>query len=109
MRRSRSNVLHSPHENAYAAAQQQSLPAHTRKDTGSIPVGTTPHHCTPTHVFDVTPRGPCQIRAKRGFRAAVEDEHTQDGHRVWVMGVSALLDDLARTRIDCSRAEPRPW
>ena len=41
MRRSRSNVLHSAHESAYAAGQRHSLPPHTRKGTGSIPVGTT--------------------------------------------------------------------
>ena len=41
MHRSRSNVFHSAHESAYAAAQQRSLPLHTRKVTGSIPVGTT--------------------------------------------------------------------
>ena len=29
------------HGSAYAAGQQHSLPPHTRKDTGSIPVGTT--------------------------------------------------------------------
>ena len=39
-RRSRSNVLHSAHGCAYAAGQQHSLPPHTRKVTGSIPVGT---------------------------------------------------------------------
>src|SRR6476646_7743828 len=38
MRRSRSNVLHSARENAYAAGQQHSLPSHTRKVTGSTPV-----------------------------------------------------------------------
>ena len=42
MRRSRSNVLHSARESAYTAGQQHSLPPHTRKVTGSIPVGTTP-------------------------------------------------------------------
>jgi hypothetical protein len=31
MRRSRSNVLHSAHESAYAAGQHHSLPSHTRK------------------------------------------------------------------------------
>ena len=36
MRRSRSNVLHSAHESAYAAGQQHSLPPHTRKVAGSI-------------------------------------------------------------------------
>src|SRR6476660_8550087 len=41
MRRSRSNVLHSARESAYAAGQQHSLPPHTGKGTGSIPVGTT--------------------------------------------------------------------
>jgi hypothetical protein len=41
MRRSRSNVFHSARESAYAAGQRHSLPPHTRKDTGSIPVGTT--------------------------------------------------------------------
>ena len=41
MRRSRSNVLHSAHGSAYAAGQQHSLPPHTRKETGSIPAGTT--------------------------------------------------------------------
>ena len=39
--RSRSNVLHSAHGSAYAAGQQHSLPPHTRKVTGSIPVVTT--------------------------------------------------------------------
>jgi hypothetical protein len=39
MRRSRSNVLHSAHESACAAGQRHSLPPHTRKVTGSIPVG----------------------------------------------------------------------
>src|SRR5262245_64114337 len=48
MRRSSSNVLHSAQENGYAAAQQRSLPAHTRKDTGSIPVGTTYRLPAPT-------------------------------------------------------------
>jgi hypothetical protein len=41
MRRSRSNVLHSAYGSAYAAGQRHSLPPHTRKVTGSIPVGTT--------------------------------------------------------------------
>jgi hypothetical protein len=41
MRRSRSNVLHSARGSAYAAGQRHSLPPHTRKGTGSIPVGTT--------------------------------------------------------------------
>jgi len=36
MRRSRSNVLHSARENAYAAGEQHSLPSHTRKVAGSI-------------------------------------------------------------------------
>ena len=45
MRRSRSNVLHSAHGSAYAAGQQHSLPPHTRKVTGSIPVGTTTSSC----------------------------------------------------------------
>jgi hypothetical protein len=48
MRRSRSNVFHSARESAYAAAQQHSLPPHTRKDTGSIPVGTTHRLPAPT-------------------------------------------------------------
>jgi hypothetical protein len=45
MRRSRSNVLHSAHGSAYAAGQQHSLPPHTRKVTGLIPVGTTHRIC----------------------------------------------------------------
>jgi len=49
MRRSRSNVLHSAHGSAYAAGQQHSRPPHTRKGTGSIPVGTT--HCKSALTF----------------------------------------------------------
>ena len=49
MRRSRSNVLHSARGSAYAAGQQHSRPPHTRKGTGSIPVGTT--HCKSALTF----------------------------------------------------------
>ena len=48
MRRSRSNVLHSARESAYTAGQQHSLPPHTRKGTGLIPVGTTTKHAGQT-------------------------------------------------------------